>query len=72
MNLLFDRRECCMWFGFGAMWLAIAGAVSVGIYYTKSIHCLWFLGVGLLITFQSGGKSQNSGSEQSGKSGKSG
>lgn len=28
---------------YGMMWLSMAIAVSVGIYYTHSIHCLWFM-----------------------------
>lgn len=31
------------WVAYGMMWIATAAAVIAGIYYTKSIHCLWFL-----------------------------
>ena len=44
MNKLF-------WIGYGMMWIACAFAVSVAIYYTHSIHCLWFMLIPMLTKF---------------------
>lgn len=49
MNKLF-------WIGYGMMWLSVALAISVGIYFTHSIHCLWFLIVPSLISFHTEGR----------------
>lgn len=40
-----------VWIGYGMMWLSVALAVSVGIYFTHSIHCLWFLLIPSCVSF---------------------
>lgn len=44
MNKLF-------WIGYGLMWLSVSIAVSIGIYYTHSIKCLFFLIIPALMHF---------------------
>ena len=40
-----------LYIAYGMMWLSMAIAVSVGIYYTHSIHCLWFMLIPALVGF---------------------
>lgn len=40
-----------LYIAYGMMWLSVAIAVSVGIYYTHSIHCLWFMLIPTLVRF---------------------
>lgn len=51
MNKLF-------WIGYGMMWFSVALAVSVAIYFTHSIHCLWFLIIPSLVSFHTERKEQ--------------
>lgn len=46
--------------GYGLMWLSVALAVCVGLYYTHNIHCLWFLFVPTLISFRIEDKNKDS------------
>lgn len=32
-----------VWFAYAMMWFSVSIAVSVGLYFTRNIHCLWFL-----------------------------
>lgn len=32
-----------IWFAYAMMWVAVSVAVSIGLYFTRNIHCLWFL-----------------------------
>lgn len=32
-----------VWFAYAMMWLSVSIAVSVGLYFIRNIHCLWFL-----------------------------
>ena len=38
---------------FSSMWFATALAVGVGLYYTHSIHCLWFMLIPSFVSFSS-------------------
>ena len=37
---------------YGCAWISVSLAVSVGVYYTHNIHCLWFLLVPLFISIK--------------------
>ena len=50
-----------LYIAYGMMWLSMAIAVSVGIYYTHSIHCLWFMLIPTLMGVH--GKESNGRSE---------
>lgn len=41
-----------IWFAYAMVWLSVAIAVSVGIYFTRNIHCLWFLVVPLFVSME--------------------
>lgn len=47
MNKLF-------WIGYGLMWLSVGISISIGIYYTHDIKCLWFFIIPALIRFKTG------------------
>lgn len=47
-----DQMNKWVWIGYGMMWLSVALAVSVGIYFTHSIHCLWFLLIPSCMSFR--------------------
>ena len=42
-----------MWIAVAAVWISVALAVSVGIYFTHSMHCLWFMLIPTCISFKS-------------------
>ena len=44
-----------IWISYAIAWLSTAIAVSVGIYYTRSIHCLWFMIIPAILRVQTGG-----------------
>lgn len=48
----------------GSAWLATAFAVAVGIYYTHSIHCLWFMIIPLCLRIKSVEKTQSNNKEK--------
>lgn len=55
------------WFiAFSSMWFATAMAVTAGLYFTHSIHCLWFMLIPTLISFRtkSGNKEDKDDYEQ--------
>lgn len=39
-----------IWFAYAMMWVAVSVAVSIGLYYTRNIHCLWFLIIPLFVS----------------------
>jgi len=39
-----------------AIWTACAMAIIAGLYFTRSIHCLWFMLIPALINVRTGGK----------------
>lgn len=43
-----------VWFAYAMIWLSVSIAVSVGIYFTRNIHCLWFLLVPSFISIKTG------------------
>ena len=43
------------YFAYSIIWLSTAMAVSVGIYFTHSVHCLWFMLIPTLIRFREHG-----------------
>jgi len=47
-----------LYIAYGMMWLSMAIAVSVGIYYTHSIHCLWFMLIPTLMGVHTDSKSK--------------
>ena len=32
-----------VWLAYAIMWIAVSVAVGIGLYFTRNIHCLWFL-----------------------------
>lgn len=42
-----------IWFACGMMWFSVGLAIAVGIYFTHSIHCLWFLIIPMMQEFSS-------------------
>ena len=40
---------------YALMWIALAIAVSVAVYATGNINCLWFLCIGLFVSVESKG-----------------
>lgn len=40
------------WFAYAMMWLSVAIAVSVGIYFTKNMKCLWFMIIPLFVSMK--------------------
>lgn len=57
-----------VWFAYAMMWLAVSVAVSIGLYFTRSIHCLWFLIIPLFVSMKHNEKdkadSENNTSEE--------
>ncbi len=47
MNKLF-------WLGYGLMWLSVSIAISIAIYFTHDIKCLWFFMIPALIKIKTG------------------
>ena len=43
-----------VWIAYGMMWLSVALAISVGIYFTQNIHCLWFFLIPMMMKVKSG------------------
>ena len=41
-----------LWFAYAMVWVAVSVAVSVGLYFTRNIHCLWFLLIPLFVSFR--------------------
>lgn len=39
-----------IWFAYAMMWVAVSVAVSIGLYFTRNIHCLWFLIIPSLVS----------------------
>ena len=39
-----------IYFAYAMMWVAVSVAVSIGLYFTRNIHCLWFLIIPLFVS----------------------
>ena len=50
---------------FSSMWFATAFAVVAGLYFTHSIHCLWFMLIPTVVSFKS--SSSNNKEEENNK-----
>lgn len=49
-----------IWFAYAMMWVAVSVAVSIGLYYTRNIHCLWFLIIPLFVSVKHDSKNKDS------------
>ena len=47
-----------IWISYGIMWLSVSIAISVALYFTHSIHCLWFFIIPLLIRVKTGDENE--------------
>ena len=49
-----------IWFAYAMMWVAVSVAISIGLYFTRNIHCLWFLIVPSLVSVKLDSKNKDS------------
>lgn len=53
------KTSAVVWFAYATVWLSVSIAVSVGIYFTRNIHCLWFLLVPSFVSIKTSTKDQD-------------
>ena len=53
-----------IWFAYAMMWVAVSVAVSIGLYFTRNIHCLWFMIIPSLVSVKQDSKDKDKASTE--------
>ena len=47
-----------IYFAYAIIWVAVSVAVIIGLYFTRNIHCLWFLIIPLFVSVEHDSKDE--------------